>query len=72
VAKQADSVPAMVGALTGALTGASALPGAWTARVDRLRGVCVPALDGRSLTELADALVAAHAASAAGAGRDAS
>jgi ADP-ribosylglycohydrolase len=66
VAKQADSVPAMVGALTGALSGARALPAAWTTRVDRLRGICVPALEGLSLVELADALVAAHEQTAAG------
>lgn len=60
VAKQADSVPAMVGALTGALSGAGALPDAWTTRVDCLRGVCLPALTGQSLTGLADALVGAY------------
>jgi ADP-ribosylglycohydrolase len=66
VAKQADSVPAMVGSLTGALSGAGALPAAWTTRVDRLRGVCVPALEGVSLVELADSLVAAHEEAALG------
>jgi ADP-ribosylglycohydrolase len=58
IAKQADSVPAMVGAITGALAGADRLPGAWSARVSTLRGICVPALKGVSLRDLASELVA--------------
>ncbi len=68
VAKQADSVPAMVGALTGALKGERSLPQSWVSRVDRLRGLCLPALAGVSLTELADALLAASEASTTGPG----
>jgi ADP-ribosylglycohydrolase len=64
IAKQADSVPAMAGAITGALAGADRLPATWAAKVATLRGICVPALQGVSLRELAVRLVA-------GAGRDA-
>jgi ADP-ribosylglycohydrolase len=56
IAKQADSVPAMVGAITGALAGVDRLPGTWRARVSTLRGICVPALKGVSLCDLADEL----------------
>ena len=68
VAKQADSVPAMVGALTGAVKGRQSLPQAWVSRVDRLRGLCLPALAGVSLTELADALLAASESNTTGPG----
>ncbi|MDX6430439.1 MAG: hypothetical protein QOE54_2805 [Streptosporangiaceae bacterium] len=59
VAKQSDSMPAMVGALTGALHGANALPHRWREKVDRVRGHCLPHLAGTSLIELADDLVKA-------------
>jgi ADP-ribosylglycohydrolase len=58
IAKQADSVPAMVGAITGALAGVDRLPETWRAKVSTLRGICVPALKGVSLTDLADELIA--------------
>jgi ADP-ribosylglycohydrolase len=58
IAKQADSVPAMAGAITGAVAGVDRLPPAWRAKVSTLRGVCVPALKGVSLPDLADELVA--------------
>lgn len=58
VAKQSDSMPAMVGALAGALHGEAALPSRWREKVDELRGHCLPHLAGRSLTAVADALVA--------------
>ncbi|SDU79000.1 ADP-ribosylglycohydrolase family protein [Jiangella alkaliphila] len=58
VAKQSDSMPAMVGALSGALHGEAALPSRWREKVDELRGHCLPHLAGRSLTAVADALVA--------------
>lgn len=64
IAKQADSVPAMVGAITGSAAGADRLPQAWTSRVDQLRGICIPALKGTSLGRLAGSLVAAHEAEA--------
>jgi ADP-ribosylglycohydrolase len=59
IAKQSDSMPAMVGALTGALNGADALPQRWRDKVDVLRGHCLPQLAGISLTAVADDLVAA-------------
>ncbi|HWG25960.1 ADP-ribosylglycohydrolase family protein [Actinospica sp.] len=59
VAKQSDSMPAMVGALTGALNGVEALPQRWRDKLDLLRGHCLPHLAGTSLTALADQLVAA-------------
>jgi ADP-ribosylglycohydrolase len=57
IAKQADSVPAMVGAITGSLAGIDSLPAAWRTRVATLRGVCVPELRGVSLLDLADKLI---------------
>jgi ADP-ribosylglycohydrolase len=59
VAKQSDSMPAMVGALTGALRGADALPQRWRGKVDLLRGHCLPHLAGTSLTAVADDLATA-------------
>lgn len=57
IAKQADSMPAMVGAVSGALAGVDRLPAAWRTRVVTLRGICVPALQGVSLCDLADELI---------------
>jgi ADP-ribosylglycohydrolase len=65
VPKQADTMPAMVGALLGAACGASALPAAWTGPVEQLRGVCVPSTRGVRLRDLAAALVASGASDAA-------
>jgi ADP-ribosylglycohydrolase len=59
IAKQSDSMPAMVGALTGALSGADALPQRWRDKLDLLRGHCLPHLAGTSLTAIADDLVTA-------------
>ena len=59
IAKQTDSVPAMVGAISGALAGVDRLPAAWRTRAATLRGVCVPELQGVSLSDLADKLIAA-------------
>lgn len=59
VAKQSDSMPAMVGALTGALHGVDALPHRWREKIDRVRGHCLPHLAGTFLTEIADDLVKA-------------
>jgi ADP-ribosylglycohydrolase len=59
VAKQSDSMPAMVGALTGALNGAEALPRTWREKVDEVRGHCLPHLAGTSLVAVADDLVTA-------------
>ena len=51
--KQADTMPAMVGALLGAAAGADALPPSWVAPVETLRGVCVPSTRGLRLRALA-------------------
>jgi ADP-ribosylglycohydrolase len=59
IAKQADSVPALVGAICGALAGVDRLPAAWRTRTATLRGVCVPELRGVSLSDLADKLIGA-------------
>jgi len=66
IAKQADTMPAMVGAITGALAGAEQLPAAWVSRVEILRGICVPALEGVRLSELADKLLGDGAATREG------
>jgi ADP-ribosylglycohydrolase len=59
VAKQSDSMPAMVGALAGAALGASSMPSTWRDRLDFLRGVCVPATAGASIRTVAQRLVEA-------------
>lgn len=64
VAKQSDSMPAMVGALTGALSGSESLPARWREKVDQVRGHCLPHLAGTSLTAVADDLVTADRRSA--------
>ncbi|MEE2037412.1 ADP-ribosylglycohydrolase family protein [Nocardiopsis sp. CT-R113] len=58
--RQADSMPAMVGALCGAVGGERSVPASWRERVDRLDGVLLPRVAGLRLTELADRLVAAE------------
>jgi ADP-ribosylglycohydrolase len=64
VPKQADTMPAMVGALIGAAHGASSIPATWRDRVERLRGYGVPSTGGVRLRDLAEQLVTAvHAAS---------
>ena len=59
VAKQSDSLPAMVGALAGAAQGAASIPASWSTRVDRLRGVCIPSMAGTSVRSLATRLASA-------------
>lgn len=68
VAKQSDSMPAMVGALCGALRGERSLPGQWRRKVQVLRGICVPGLTGTDLVDLADRLLAARDAARPGNG----
>lgn len=58
IAKQSDSMPAMVGALCGATGGAGSLPSTWVAAVDGVRGITLPQVAGRSLIALADTLIA--------------
>lgn len=60
IPKQADTMPAMVGALIGASAGASAIPETWRPRLDLLRGFAVPSTSGVRLTEIADQLLAAR------------
>ncbi|WP_329101772.1 ADP-ribosylglycohydrolase family protein [Micromonospora sp. NBC_01699] len=67
--KQADTMPALVGALVGATLGASALPATWCAPVEELKAVCVPSTRGLRLRELAGALVAARTDPAAAGAR---
>ncbi len=57
VPKQADSMPAMVGALCGAYQGLAAIPETWQHSLDTLKGVCIPHLEGRTLHEIAEILV---------------
>jgi ADP-ribosylglycohydrolase len=57
VPKQADTMPAMVGALIGASAGAAAIPETWRSAVDTLRGVCVPSTKGLRLRALAAELL---------------
>jgi ADP-ribosylglycohydrolase len=61
VAKQSDTMPAMVGALAGAARGGSSIPSSWCDRLDAVRGVCVPAVAGASIREVTSRLVAAAA-----------
>jgi ADP-ribosylglycohydrolase len=61
ITKQADTMPAMVGALLGCVKGTGAIPPTWRERVETLRGVCVPSTRGVALQDLADRLVAAGA-----------
>lgn len=58
IPKQADTMPAMVGALIGASIGASALPPTWCAPVEELHGICVPSTSGVRLRALASELLA--------------
>ncbi|QJD82728.1 ADP-ribosylglycohydrolase family protein [Cohnella herbarum] len=57
VPKQADSMPAMVGALVGAINGSSAVPSSWIALLDELKGICVPHTKGLSLRNIAERLL---------------
>jgi len=58
IPKQADTLPAMVGALLGGASGATAIPRSWSSRVEKLTGVCVPSTRGARLRDLAAALLA--------------
>ena len=57
IPKQADTMPAMVGALIGASRGTSAIPGAWRERVETVRGYGVRSTAGVSLSDLAEELL---------------
>jgi ADP-ribosylglycohydrolase len=58
VPKQADTMPAMVGALIGAVEGSSAIPATWRDRVETLHGYTVPSASGVTLRGLAERLLA--------------
>lgn len=51
--KQSDSMPAMVGALAGASEGANAVPETWKEALDKIKGICIPSLQGTSLKSVA-------------------
>ncbi|WP_447949598.1 ADP-ribosylglycohydrolase family protein [Microbacterium aurum] len=58
IPKQADSLPAQVGALLGAAHGRDAIPETWRERLETLRGVTVPSTAGTALLPLAERLLA--------------
>ncbi|WP_426516079.1 ADP-ribosylglycohydrolase family protein [Diaminobutyricibacter sp. McL0618] len=57
IPKQADTMPAMVGAIVGATQGASAIPATWRDRIETLRGYAVPSTAGVRLPDLVGALL---------------
>ena len=62
IPKQADTMPAMVGALVGSAYGVNAIPVTWRERVELLRGYTVPSTAGVRLLDLARQLLQLHAA----------
>ena len=60
IPKQADSMPAMVGALCGAKQGDSVVPVEWRDTLDTLKGACIPHLNGLSLQQIAARLTTPH------------
>lgn len=56
-AKNADSVPAFVGALCGAMSDEENFFPAWQRGIQRLRGICIPALAGVDYLALVEQLV---------------
>jgi ADP-ribosylglycohydrolase len=59
IPKQADTMPAMVGALLGSVGGPEVIPSTWRDRVERLGGYCVPSTRGTRLQDLAERLLGA-------------
>ncbi|MFB7141276.1 ADP-ribosylglycohydrolase family protein [Gottfriedia sp. NPDC056225] len=55
--KQADSMPAMVGALAGAMSGMESISKSWVDSVDTIKGFCVPHLKGLTITETVKRLI---------------
>lgn len=55
-AKTADSVPAFAGALCGALTDHDILTPSWRVSLQKLRGICIPALADLNFIELVERL----------------
>jgi len=62
VGRDADTIAAMSGSMAGALHGAQAVPERWRSRINRVRGICIRAVAGTDLAELARQLHAAMAA----------
>lgn len=56
--RDADTTAAIAGALAGATRGAAAVPAEWSAPIGPALGNCLPAMRGRHVLELADALLA--------------
>lgn len=56
IARQSDSLPALVGALCGAASGATAFGERWRTEVGTVGGVLIPSTAGLDLRELADRL----------------
>lgn len=56
--KNADALPAMVGALTGACDSGTPVPVQWEESVRSLGGICIPRLKGRDYVKLVDDFVA--------------
>ncbi|MDP4086379.1 MAG: ADP-ribosylglycohydrolase family protein [Bacillota bacterium] len=55
--KQADSMPAMVGALSGAMNGMNVIPKTWIESNDTLKGFCIPHLKGVTITDTVKRLI---------------
>ncbi|MES9684885.1 ADP-ribosylglycohydrolase family protein [Gottfriedia acidiceleris] len=55
--KQADSMPAMVGALAGAMNGIESISKSWIDSVDTLKGFCVPHLKDLTITDTVKRLI---------------
>lgn len=53
VGRDADTIAAMAGGITGALRGAEAVPQRWRDRINRVRGICIKAVAGTDLAQLA-------------------
>jgi ADP-ribosylglycohydrolase len=62
VGRDADTIAAMAGSMAGALHGARAVPEHWRSRINQVRGLCIQAVAGTDLAELARQLHAALAA----------
>ncbi|MEH7333586.1 ADP-ribosylglycohydrolase family protein [Neobacillus drentensis] len=55
--KQADSMPAMVGALSGAVQGMEKIPATWLDTLDTLKGFSIPHLKGHTISGTVKSLI---------------
>ncbi|WP_406068151.1 ADP-ribosylglycohydrolase family protein [Streptomyces sp. NBC_01020] len=55
--RDADTTAAVAGSLAGALGGESGIPAHWAAAIGPVRGSCLPAMAGRHILDVADALL---------------